>query len=94
MLSSAGANGAQVTLTFDEDLTGMTSPAAFIVTVDGLRWRVESAAASGRIVTLTLGLAATRGETVDLTYSGRTCVMLTATRSRLSPRTRPTAHRR
>ena len=69
-LSSAEANGAEVTLTFDEDLTATSTPAAFTATVDGLRWRVENAAASGRTATLTLGLAVNAGEAVEVTFWG------------------------
>ena len=56
-------------MTFDDTLAGSAPPpAAFTVTVDGLRWRVESATLAGRSVALRLGLGVNAGEAVALAY--------------------------
>jgi M6 family metalloprotease-like protein len=68
-LTAAAVNGATVTLTFDEDLSGSAAASAFGVTVDRLHWRVENAAVSGHDVVLTLGLAVNAGEVVEVTYT-------------------------
>ena len=68
-LTSATANEATLTLTFDDTLAGAAPPpAAFTVTVDGLRWRVESATLAGRSVALRLGLGVNAGEAVAVSY--------------------------
>ncbi len=68
-LTSATANEATLTLRFDDTLAGAAPPpAAFTVTVDGLRWRVESATLAGRSVALRLGLGVNAGEAVAVSY--------------------------
>ena len=70
-LSSATVNGATLTLTYDEDLDGASTPAtsAFAVTVAGSTRAVSSVAISGAAVTLTLSSPVGHAEQVTLSYA-------------------------
>ena len=75
---ATSADGATITLTFDEDLdaaAGRTPPnARFSVTVDGTAAQLGTAApaVSGRTVTLTLAAAVTAGQPVTVAYTDET----------------------
>jgi len=67
--SAADVNEATLTLSFDEALAGAQLPAsAFSVTVDGLRWRVESATIDGPRVVLRLGIGVMAAEAAEVAY--------------------------
>ena len=70
-LSSAGVDGATLTLTFDEPLDTDTIPhtSAFTVTVAGSGRGVDTAAVSGSMVTLTLVTEVAAGDTVTVDYT-------------------------
>ena len=70
-LSSAGVDGATLTLTFNEPLDTDTIPhrSAFAVTVAGSGRGVEAVAVSGSVVTLTLVTAVSAGDTVTVDYT-------------------------
>ena len=72
-VSSAEVDGSTVTVTFDEDLASVNSAGTL-----HLYWQVSGAAVdqhpykasvSGRTVTLTIGTAATAGQTISVSYS-------------------------
>lgn len=69
-LAAATVNGATVTLAFDEELAATPAADQFAATVGGLAWKLTAAAATGKAVTLTLGLAADAGQAVSISYSG------------------------
>ena len=70
-LSGASVDGAGLTLTFSEALDGDSVPPAssFAVTVAGSGRTVDTAAVSGKVVTLTLSSAATSADTVTVGYT-------------------------
>ena len=70
-LSSATVNGAELVLTYDEDLDETSTPAAgdFAVTVADSAVAVSDVAVSGATVTLTLSTGAGHGETVSISYT-------------------------
>ena len=71
LLESAAVNGASLTLTFDRTIDTDSKPAAdaFTVTVAGTDQTPTAVAISGSTVTLTLGTAATSGQTVTVSYA-------------------------
>ena len=70
-LDTAAADGAVVTLTFDEVLDETSIPAedAFTVTAAGATLSVDSVEVSEMVVTLTLASAVTDGQEVTVTYT-------------------------
>ena len=70
-LSSAGVDGAELTLTFNEALDADDTPdrTAFAVTVAGSGRGVDTMAVSGSVVTLTLVTAVAAGDTVTVDYT-------------------------
>ncbi len=69
-LSTAAADGAALTLTYDEALGGSAPPpAAFAVTVDGAARGVDRVSLSGTAVTLTLASPVAAGEAVTVSYT-------------------------
>ena len=73
-LSTAAADGAALTLTYNEALDGGSTPAtsAFSVRVGGADRTVDAVAVSGSAVTLTLASAVTAGDTVTVSYTAPT----------------------
>ena len=71
VIESAAVNGASLTLTFDRTIDTDSTPAAdaFTVTVAGTDQTPTAVAISGSTVTLTLGTAATSGQTVTVSYA-------------------------
>ena len=71
VLSEASADGAALTLTFNEDLDGNSAPptTAFTVTVNGNERGVESVDVSGSAVTLTLAPAVATEDAVAVSYA-------------------------
>ena len=71
VLSSAGVDGAELTLTFDDALDESSVPdtSAFAVTAAGVSRGVESVTVSGSAVTLMLVTAVTAGDAVTVDYT-------------------------
>ena len=70
-LSRAKVDGSTLTLSYDESLDPDSTPATTDITVSvaGTDQNPSSVAVSGNVVTLTLGTAATAGQTVTVTYT-------------------------
>lgn len=70
ILQSAEIDGANLTLTFDRSLDTDSRPSTsvFLVTVNGTSQAPTAVAISGNTLTLTLGTAATNGQTVMVSY--------------------------
>ena len=68
---SATVNGAELVVTFDEDLDDTSTPAAdaFAVTVAGSERDVDTVAIDGATVTLRLAAAVDHGDTVTVSYT-------------------------
>ena len=71
VLSKSSVNGATLTLTYDEELDGDSTPAtgAFTVTVNGNSRTLSSVSVSETDVTLTLSSSAEHGDAVTLAYA-------------------------
>ena len=68
-LAAAEVSEATVTLSLTEEVAGAPPASAFAVTVDGLRWRVETVAVEARRIVLRLGIGVLGGESVAVTYT-------------------------